>query len=172
MKVAQSCPTLQPHWQSMEISKPGYWSGQPFPSPGDRPNPGIEPRPPPLQADSLPAEPQGKPKNPGVGSLSLFQWIFLTQELSRGLLHYRQTLYQLSHREAKDERRQERDPDWQQTWKDTQPSPSPRTGKLNSKQTIGLLTVFIESKRNAGVTDGSTNWQDLLRDILALSVKF
>ena len=33
-----------------------------------------------LQADSLPAEPQGKPKNTGVGSLSLFQRIFLTQE--------------------------------------------------------------------------------------------
>ena len=45
----------------MEFSRPGYWSGWPFPSPGDRPNPGIEPRPPPLQADSLPAEPPGKP---------------------------------------------------------------------------------------------------------------
>ena len=36
--------------------------GWPFPSPGDLPNPGIEPRSPALQADSLPAEPQGKPK--------------------------------------------------------------------------------------------------------------
>ena len=44
----------------MEFSRPGYWSEQPFPSPGDLPNPGIEPRPPALQADSLPAEPQGK----------------------------------------------------------------------------------------------------------------
>ena len=42
------------------------WSGQPFPSPGDLPNPGIEPRSPALWADSLPAEPQGKPKNTGV----------------------------------------------------------------------------------------------------------
>ena len=33
----------------------------------------------------------------GVGSLSLLQWIFLTQELNRGLLHYRRILYQLSH---------------------------------------------------------------------------
>ena len=40
-----------------------------FPSPGDLPNPGTEPRSPALQADSLPAEPQGKPKNTGVGSL-------------------------------------------------------------------------------------------------------
>ena len=43
----------------------------PFPSPGDLPNPGTEPRSPTLQVDSLPAEPQGKPKNTGVGSLSL-----------------------------------------------------------------------------------------------------
>ena len=48
--------------QSMEFSKPEYWSGQPFPSPEDLPKPGIEPRSPALQTDSLPAEPQGKPK--------------------------------------------------------------------------------------------------------------
>ena len=66
----------------MESSRPEYWSGQPFPPPGDLPNPGIEPRSPALQADSLPAEPQGKPKNTGVGSLSLLQGIFPTQELN------------------------------------------------------------------------------------------
>ena len=38
-----------------------YWSGLPFPSPGDLPDPGIEPRSPVLQADSLPSEPPGKP---------------------------------------------------------------------------------------------------------------
>ena len=65
--------------QSMEFSRPEYWSGQPFPSPGDLPNPGIEPRTPTLQVASLPAEPQGKPKNTGVGSLSLLQGIFPTQ---------------------------------------------------------------------------------------------
>ena len=53
------------------FSRQEYWSGLPFPSPGDLPNPGIEPRSPTLQVDSLPAEPQGKPKNTGVGSLSL-----------------------------------------------------------------------------------------------------
>ena len=47
--------------QSMEFSRPEYWSGQLFPSPGDLPNPGVKPRSPTLQADSLPAEPQGKP---------------------------------------------------------------------------------------------------------------
>jgi len=39
-----------------------------------------EPRSPTLQVDYLPAMPQGKPENPGVGSLSLLQWIFPTQE--------------------------------------------------------------------------------------------
>ena len=83
--------------QSMEFSRPEYWNGQPFPSPGDLPNPGIEPMSPTLQANSLPAEPQGKPKNTEVGSLSLLQRIFPTQELNRGLLHCRWILYQLSY---------------------------------------------------------------------------
>jgi len=60
-----------------------------FPSPGDLLNPGIESRSPALQADSLPTEPPGKPKNTGVGSLSLLQHIFLTQESNWGLLHCR-----------------------------------------------------------------------------------
>ena len=66
----------------MESSRQEYWSGLPFPSPGDLPNPGIKPRSPILQADSLPFEPPGKPKNTGVGSLPLLQGIFLTQELN------------------------------------------------------------------------------------------
>ena len=69
----------------------------PFPSPGDLPNPGIESRFPTLQVDSLPAESQGKHKNTGVGSLSLLQGIFPTQELNRGLLHCRRILCQLSY---------------------------------------------------------------------------
>ena len=54
----------------MEFSSPKYCSGWPFPSPGDLPNPETEAGSPALQVDSLPAEPQGKPKNTGVGSLS------------------------------------------------------------------------------------------------------
>ena len=50
-----------------------YWSGLPFPSPGDLPDPGIKPRSPTLQAESFPAEQPGKPKNTGVGGLSLLQ---------------------------------------------------------------------------------------------------
>ena len=47
--------------QFMKFSRPEYWSGQSIPSPGYLPNPDIEPRSPALQADSLPAGPQGKP---------------------------------------------------------------------------------------------------------------
>ena len=50
-----------------------------------------------MQTDSLPSEPPGKPKNSGVGSLSLLQGIFLTPELNQGLLHCRWILYQLSY---------------------------------------------------------------------------
>ena len=50
------------------------------PPPGDLPNPGIKPRAPAMQVDSLSSQPPGKPKNTGVGSLSLLQGIFLTQE--------------------------------------------------------------------------------------------
>ena len=46
---------------SMEFSRQEYWSGLPFPSPGDPPDPGIEPGSPALQADSLPSEPLGSP---------------------------------------------------------------------------------------------------------------
>ena len=136
--------SVQPHGLYMEFSRQEYWSGLPFPSPGDLsnpgikagspalqanylhlshqgspnmkysrqarilewvafpssedlPNPGIETKSPTLHADSLPAEPPGKPKNTGVGSLSLLQGIFLTQESNWGLLHCRWILYQLSY---------------------------------------------------------------------------
>ena len=46
---------------SMEFSREEYWSGLPFPSPADLPNPRIEPKSPALQADSLPSEPPVKP---------------------------------------------------------------------------------------------------------------
>ena len=69
------------------FSRQEYWSGLPCPPQGDLPNPGIEPRSPALQADSLLSEPPEKPKNTGVGSLSLLQGNFPTQELKPGLLH-------------------------------------------------------------------------------------
>ena len=101
--VAQLCPTScnpmdcsPPSPSLWGFSRQEYWSGLPCPPPGDLPNSGIKPRFPTVQADSLPAEPPGKPKNTGVGSLSLLQQIFLTQESSWGLLHCRQILYQLS----------------------------------------------------------------------------
>ena len=73
--------------QSMEFSRQEYWSGLPFPSPGDLPNPGIKPRSPALLEGSLPAEPPGQPKNTRVGGLSLLQQIFPAQESHWGLLH-------------------------------------------------------------------------------------
>ena len=61
--VSKSCPTLATPWivarqapRSMAFSRHEYWSGLPFPSPGDLPTPGIEPRSPALQADSSPTE--------------------------------------------------------------------------------------------------------------------
>ena len=47
---------------SRGFSRQEYWSGLPFPSPGDLPDPGIKPRSPALQADALTSEPPGKPK--------------------------------------------------------------------------------------------------------------
>ena len=47
---------------SMEFSRQAYWSGLPFPSPENLPYPGIKPGSPALQANSLPTEPQGKPR--------------------------------------------------------------------------------------------------------------
>ena len=99
---AQSFLTLGTPWTiacqaslPMELSRQEYWSGLPFPSPEDIPNPEIKPRSPALQANSLPSEPLGKPKNTGVHSLSLLQGIFPTQEPNLGLLHCRWIVYQL-----------------------------------------------------------------------------
>ena len=69
----------------------------PCPPLGHLPNPGIKPKSPALQGDSLLSELQGKPKNTGVGSLFLLQGIFPTQELNRDLLHGRWILYQLTY---------------------------------------------------------------------------
>ena len=96
--VARLCPTL---CNPMDCSPPGSsvhvilqarildWVAMPS-FRGSLPNPGIKPRSPALQVDSLPSEPPGKPNNIGVGSLSFLQWIFLTQESNWGLLHCRQ----------------------------------------------------------------------------------
>ena len=48
---------------SMGFSRQEYWSGLPFPFPGDLPGPGIKPGSPALQADALPSKPPGKPLN-------------------------------------------------------------------------------------------------------------
>ena len=102
VQVSQSCPTL---CDPMDYTAHGIlqarilkWVAFPFSRGSSQPRDGtLISLSPSLQADSLPAEPQGKPKNTGVGSLFLLQQIFLTQELNWCLLHCRQILYQLSY---------------------------------------------------------------------------
>ena len=97
VKVAQSCPTrCDPVDLVQGIFQVGILGWVAFPFSRGSSQPRIEPRSPTLQADSLPAEPQGKPKNTAVGSLSLLQRICQTQESNRGLPHLRWILYQLS----------------------------------------------------------------------------
>ena len=79
------------------FSRQEYWNGLHCPPPGDLPNPGIKPRSPALQVDSLPSEPPEKPKNTRGGSLTFFQKIFLIQEPNQCLLHCGWILYQLSY---------------------------------------------------------------------------
>ena len=99
VKVAQSCLTIcDPiDWTGHGILQARIleWVAIPFSRGSSQPR--DQTRSSALQADSLPAEPQGNPKNPGVGSLSLLQGIFLTQESNWGLLHCRWILYQLSY---------------------------------------------------------------------------
>ena len=78
MLVAQSCRLFATAWTvgrqaplSVEFSRQEYWSGLPFPNPGDLPDPGMEPGSPALQADSLPSVSQS------VQSLSRVQ-LFVT----------------------------------------------------------------------------------------------
>ena len=66
--------------QSMGFSRQEYWSGLLFPSPGDLPDPRIEPRSPALQADALPSEPPGKP----MGLKLVLNWS--TDHLHAGLI--------------------------------------------------------------------------------------
>ena len=109
--------------QSMELSRPEYWTGYPFPSPGDLPNPGIKSRSPTLQADSLPAEPPGKPKNTGVGSLSLLQRSSRPRNRIRAFCMEGKILYQLSY----------------------QGGPTPDESNNNSLNTIHVIYIHISS---------------------------
>ena len=98
MKVTQSCLTLcHPMDLDSRWNSPGQNTGAGSLSllQGSS-HPGIKLRSPALQVILLPAEPPGKPRNTAVGSLSLLQRIFPTQELNHGLLHCRRILYQLS----------------------------------------------------------------------------
>ena len=104
--IAQSCLTLcnpkdcSPPGSSIHGDSPGKNTGEGCharPPQGDLPNPGTEPRSPALQVNFLPSEPPGKPKTTRMGSLSLLQGNFPTQESNKCLLHCRWILYQLSY---------------------------------------------------------------------------
>ena len=88
VSVAQSCPILcdsvdcSQALLSMGFPRQEYWSGLPFPYPGDPPNPGIEPGSPALQADSLPSEPAGKPQ------ICLRQLYFIDLSCSSATINY------------------------------------------------------------------------------------
>ena len=81
---------------SIEFSRQEYWSGLPFPSPGDLPNPGIKPGSPTLRADTLPSEPQpacnsgdlglipGLGRSPGEGNSYPLQYSCLENSMERG----------------------------------------------------------------------------------------
>ena len=83
--VIKSCPMLVTPWTvvhqvplPMGFFRQEYWSGLPFPSPGVLPDPGIEPRSPALQVDSLPIEPPGKP---------IVHWTYKESEIYLELIH-------------------------------------------------------------------------------------
>ena len=89
--VAQSCPSLcdlvdcsPPGSSVLGFSRQEYWSGLPFPSPEDLPDPGIEPRSPALQADALTFEPQGSPQGKAKYSTILISTFVVPTMLKDG----------------------------------------------------------------------------------------
>ena len=73
----------------MGFSRQEYWSGLPFPSPGDLPNPGIKPRSPALQADALTSEPPGKPQLLKATWIP-WLWLLLPVSLSHAAVYHLQ----------------------------------------------------------------------------------
>ena len=61
----------------MEFFRQEYWSGLPFPSPGEFPDPGIEPRSPALQADALPTELRWKPRFSAIGTFICIEFFIM-----------------------------------------------------------------------------------------------
>ena len=80
--------------KSMEFSRPEYWSGQPFPSAGDLPNPVVKPRSPTLQADSLSAETSGKPSIPWF-MLLIFPVFLIHYSAFPNLFHFLWSVWRL-----------------------------------------------------------------------------
>ena len=99
VNVAQSCPTLCNPMIAHGILQARIleWIAIPFSRGSSQPK--DQTQVPCIAGRFLPAESRGKPKNTGMGSLSLLQQIFPTQQSNRGLMHCRQILYQLSYQD-------------------------------------------------------------------------
>ena len=117
---------------SMGILQANILEGSPCPPPGHLPNLGIKPRSPTLQVDSLPSEPPGKLMNSQVGSQSLLQGIFPTQELNSDLLHCRHILYQLSYQGSPE-----------QVWRNTNLSDTTKITPMNSITYSAIIFFFL-----------------------------
>ena len=81
---------------SMGYSRQEYWSGLPFPSPGDLPDPGIEPRSPALQADTLTSEPPGKPIETIIFALSKLCYFVNSAAMNIEVHVYFQVIFSLN----------------------------------------------------------------------------
>ena len=143
----QSCPTLWNPWTvahqaslSTGIFQLEYWNRLPCLPPGNLPNPRIKPRSPTLHSDSLPDEPQGRPENIVVGSLSLRQRIFPTQESNRCLLLCRRILYQLSYQGSPN---REAPPGKPRNVIENQIQPLTQSSSVGKLNYIGNLKLFL-----------------------------
>ena len=98
-EVTQWCPTLCDPYQappSMGFSRQDYWSGLPFLSPGDLPDPGIESRFPTYQADALTSKPPGKPLPKLAPNYSASGWALAEVYLSSWIPYSFQCIMLLS----------------------------------------------------------------------------
>ena len=111
---AQPCPTLCDPMDCRPasllcpwgFSRQKYWSGLPYPPPGDLLNPGIEPRSPTLQVVSLPLEPPGKPQR--IYYYTLYPYLFFFLMEKRFLSHIQQNGFCIATKRYGKETRQEK----------------------------------------------------------------
>ena len=119
----QSLVGLRKHHYRQEC-----WSGLPFPSPGDLPNPGIEPRSPAWQADALPSEPPGKPNRIPI---ELFQ--ILKDDAVKGLHSICWQIWKTQQ--------------WPQDWKRSVFIPSPKKGNAKDCSNYCIIVLISHTSK-------------------------